>query len=156
MKSAFLINWKTTLAGILIAGEAVIQAIVTDLTSGATIPWKALIIQFVIGVGLVFAKDFNVSSVTTAASTVLLFITLPILTSCASTKTAIVSGTLSNGDKFPLCLEVTQQSPTGGVTLLAAFCAAVQTQIDTKAAEYRTLYPNATITELMGPESKKL
>ncbi len=83
-----------------------------------------------------------------------ILIALPLL-SCASTQTQLVSGTLSNGDQFPLCLEVTQKTPFK-VTLIAAFCANVQQEIDAKAAEYRKIYPNAAITEYMGKESKKL
>lgn len=64
---------------------------------------------------------------------------------CASTQMELTAGTLSNGHKYPLCIEVTQKVPLGGVTLLAAFCANAQTEVDAKAAEYRALYPNATI-----------
>lgn len=150
MKNAFLANWKTTLAGIIVAGDAIIQAIAADLTSGATIPWKTLIVQFIIGIGLALAKDFN--NITPA---IVIIIALPLLNSCTSTTTQIVSGTLSNGDQFPLCLEVIQKTPFK-VSLLAAFCATTQQEINVKTVEYRKVYPNAAITEYMGKESRKL
>lgn len=86
--------------------------------------------------------------------TAIILIALPLL-SCASTQMQLVSATLSNGDQFPLCLEVTQKTPFK-VALLAVFCANVQQEIDTKVSEYKKIYPNATITEYMGKESRKL
>lgn len=59
MKTAFIINWKTTAAGILIAGDAVIRGIATALSNNATIPWRVLAVQFIVGIALVLAKDFN-------------------------------------------------------------------------------------------------
>jgi hypothetical protein len=67
----------------------------------------------------------------------------------------LVSATLSNGDQFPLCIEVSEKT-TLGFKLIAAFCATAQQEIDVKAAEYRKLFPNAAITQYTGKEAKQL
>jgi hypothetical protein len=143
-------DWKTTIAGLIAGAITILQTILANMQNGTPINWAQIGIGFAIIALGVFAKDIG------GTTALMLILASPLLNGCASTQTAIVSGTLSNGDKFPLCLEVTQPSPIGGVTLIAAFCANVQSQIDTKVAEYRTLYPNATVTELVGTESRKL
>lgn len=49
-------NWKTTLGGIL----TIISPIAQSVLSG-TINWQTALPQVIIGIALLFAKDFNVS-----------------------------------------------------------------------------------------------
>lgn len=142
----------TTVAGILAGLSIIAEQVRQMVNEGTPINWLSVVLAASIMVLGVFSKGIgNGAPPVPPAGLVLLFLLVPMLSSCASTKTSIVSATFSNGDKFPLCLEVTEQTPFG-VKLLAGFCATVQQDIDAKAAEYRAVYPRARITELKGPE----
>jgi hypothetical protein len=148
-------NWQTTVVGIIGALIIALQTIANTIQTGEAINWWQIGLAFVIATLGIVAKDAFGNTPTTIF--VLLVLASPFMTSCASTQTALVSGTLSNGDKFPLCLEITEKSPIGGMTLLAAFCANAQMDIEQKATQYRTMYgPNARIVELIGPEKRQL
>lgn len=54
-------NWKTTLGGIL----TIISPIAQSVLSG-TINWQTALPQVIIGIALLFAKDFNVSGTQTS------------------------------------------------------------------------------------------
>jgi hypothetical protein len=141
-------NWKTTLAGIITGSIVILQTIASTLQSGGSINWYQIAIGFAIMALGVVSKDFNTTAIA-------LIFTMPLLNSCASPQIGIVSATLSNGDQFPLCMEVSEKTLIG-VNLLAVFCANAQQEINAKAAEYRKIYPYATITEHMGKETRKL
>jgi hypothetical protein len=141
-------NWKTTVAGIITGSIVILQTIDSTLQSGTSINWYQIGIGFAIMVLGVVAKDFNITIIAP------IFI-MPLLNGCASPQIGIVSATLSNGDQFPLCMEVSEKTLVG-VKLLVVFCANAQQEIDAKAAEYRKIYPYATITEHMGKETRKL
>lgn len=143
-------NWKTTVAGLIAAVIIALQTVMETLQHGTAINWYQIGIAFAIAALGILAKDINPSTPAIA-----LLFCLPFLKGCASTKTSLVSATLSNGHTYPLVLEVTENTPFG-VKLLAEFGATVQETINTKAAEYRKLYPKATITELMGTEKRTL
>lgn len=64
---SFLTNWKTTAAGVLAISAALTQFI---MQASPAVNWTSLsaaIGTLVTGVGLIVAKDFNVSSATTVA-----------------------------------------------------------------------------------------
>ena len=54
-------NWKTTLAGAVIAGLELLKNVPEEIAAGATIPWKSLLISIAITVAFAVAKDFNVT-----------------------------------------------------------------------------------------------
>lgn len=147
----------TTIAGIAAGLAAILQTVSDTIQAGKPLNW----LQIVLGIGImvlgVYAKGIEKAPPAAAVmlqgfgTTVALMLALMCLQACASTKTELTSATFANGHRYPLCLEVTQQTPFG-VELLAGFCANVQKQIDEKAAQYRATYPRATITELRGPE----
>ena len=54
-------SWKTTLTGVLAILAALIPALQAQLTGG-TADWSVVIAATVAGVGLIFARDNNVTS----------------------------------------------------------------------------------------------
>ena len=55
-------NWKTTVAGIA-AILTVVGTGMTQFTNGGfqAVTWEAVVVGLMSGIGLIFAKDFNVS-----------------------------------------------------------------------------------------------
>ena len=55
-------SWKTTIAGVLTIVTAIGSAAVVYLKTGSIPPLEPLIAQIMIGVGLIAARDNNVTS----------------------------------------------------------------------------------------------
>lgn len=50
MKKAFLINWQTTLAGVVAAVLNLAQQLPAEIATGAAIPWKSIATSLAIAI----------------------------------------------------------------------------------------------------------
>jgi len=136
-----MVNWKTTVLGIIAGTLTILQTTLTAYQNGTPVQWLQVVLGIVLMAFGMLAKDFNVTGNGKTASAAATLISLILLVGCTGTQ--LVAATASNGDQFPYCLEVTfHVQPLQADTL---FCAGLST-IQAEQAKQSALHPENTYT----------
>ena len=136
-----MVNWKTTVLGIIAGTLTILQTTLTAYQNGTPVQWLQVVLGIVLMAFGMLAKDFNVTGNGKTASAAATLISLILIVGCTGTQ--LVAATASNGDQFPYCLEVTfHVQPLQADTL---FCAGLST-IQAEQAKQSALHPENTYT----------